>query len=45
MKNDKGQVIRIKKCTTPTLEAKQIYKALGYEEMPYYMKKSVVPEN
>ena len=45
MKNDKGQVIRIKKCTTPTLEAKQIYKALGYEEMPFYMKKSVVPEN
>lgn len=39
-----GKVIMIKKCSTPTVEAKQIYDALDYKKLPYFMKKSVVPE-
>lgn len=44
MKSKKGKTIMLKKCSTPTIEAKQIYDALGYKYNPYYMKKSVVPE-
>lgn len=44
MKNKQGKTIMIKKCSTPSLEAKQIYDALGYKTTPYFMKKSVVPE-
>ena len=43
IKNKKGQTVRIKKCSVPSVAAKQIYSALGYEMNPYYMKKSVVP--
>jgi hypothetical protein len=39
-----GKTIRIKKCSVPSVEAKQIYEALGYKIVPYYMKKSVLPE-
>lgn len=45
MKNNKGKTILIKKCSEPSVEAKQIYDALDYKMVPYYMKKSVVPEN
>lgn len=44
MKNKKGKTIMIKKCSVPSVEAKQIYEALGFKPTPYYMKKSVVPE-
>jgi hypothetical protein len=44
LKNKKGETIRIKKCSVPSVEAKQIYEALGYKTVPYYMKKSVLPE-
>lgn len=44
MKNKKGETILIKKCSTPTIEAKGIYDALNYKHNPYFMKKSVVPE-
>jgi len=44
MKCKSGKIIMIKKCSTPTVEAKQIYDALGYNYNPYFMKKSVVPE-
>ena len=39
-----GKIITIKKCSTPTVQTKQIYDAMGYRYAPYYMKKSVVPE-
>ena len=44
IKNKKEQTIRIKKCSVPSVQATQIYNALGYEKNPYFMKKSVVPE-
>ncbi len=44
MKNKKGETIRIKKCSSPSAQAKQIYNALEYKFNPYHMKKSVVPE-
>jgi transposase len=44
LKNKKGKTIRIKKCSVPSVEAKQIYEALGYKTVPYYLKKSVLPE-
>ena len=44
MKNKAGKIIMIKKCSTPTVDAKQIYDALGYRYNPYFIKKSVVPE-
>ncbi len=45
MKNKKGETVLIKKCSVPSLEAKQIYDALNFKPAPYYMKKSVVPES
>ena len=44
MKTKSGKTIMIKKCSVPTVEAKQIYDALGYKYTPYFLKKSVVPE-
>ncbi len=44
MKNKKGETILLKKCSTPTVEARIIYDALGYKHNPYFLKKSVVPE-
>ena len=43
IKNIKKQTIRIKKCSVPSVSAKQIYNVLRYEKNPYFMKKSVVP--
>jgi len=45
MKNNKGKTIRIKKYSESCLDAKQIYDALNYKMVTYYMKKSVVLEN
>jgi len=44
IENKKGETIKIKKCSVPSVDAKQIYEALGYKIVPYYMKKSVLPE-
>lgn len=44
LKCKSGKIIMIKKCSTPSVEAKQIYDALDYKHNPYFMKKSVVPE-
>jgi len=44
MKGKNGKIITIKKCSTPTVQAKQVYDALVYKYAPYFMKKSVVPE-
>jgi hypothetical protein len=44
MKNNKGKTIMIKKCSVPSVGAKQIYDALGFKTVPYYMKKYVLPE-
>jgi len=44
IENKKGETIKIKKCSVPSVDAKQIYEALGYKTVPYYMKKSVLPE-
>ncbi|MBT6685426.1 MAG: IS1634 family transposase [Bacteroidetes bacterium] len=44
IKNKKQQTVIIKKCSVPSLSAKEIYAALNFETNPYYMKKSVVPE-
>jgi len=45
MKDNKGKTLMIKKCSVPSVEAKKIYDALNYKMVPYFMKKSVVPEN
>jgi len=44
MKIKNNTMIRIKKCSTPTVNAKKIYDALNQKYQPYFMKKSVVPE-
>ena len=44
MRCKSGKIIMIKKCSSPTVQAKQIYDALDYKYSPYFMKKSVVPE-
>jgi hypothetical protein len=44
IKSEKNETIMLKKCSTPSVDAKQIYGALGYKENPYYLKKSVVPD-
>lgn len=44
IKSENNKTIRLKKCSTPSVDAKQIYGALRYKENPYYLKKSVVPE-
>lgn len=41
--NIDNQVISIRKCTEPTIKAKNIYDLLGYKYVPFYRKKSVVP--
>ncbi len=40
--NIENQVISIRKCTEPTVEAKMIYNTLGFKSAPFYRKKSVV---
>ena len=44
MKTKNNTMLRIKKCSTPTVGAKEIYDALNQKHQPYFMKKSVVPE-
>jgi len=44
IENKNGNTIILKKCSTPKVEAKEIYDALNFEHNPYFMKKSVVPE-
>ncbi|MFW6002281.1 MAG: transposase, partial [archaeon] len=44
IKSEKNKTIMLKKCSTPHVEAREIYKALEYKENPYYLKKSFVPE-
>jgi len=44
MKTKNNTILRIKKCSTPTANARQIYDALNQKYQPYFMKKSVVPE-
>ncbi|MFW6222133.1 MAG: hypothetical protein ACOC3T_00830 [Bacteroidota bacterium] len=44
IKSEKNETIMLKKYSTPSIDAKQIYGALGYKENPYYLKKSVIPE-
>lgn len=44
MKTKSNTMLRIKKCSIPTINTKQIYDALNQKYQPYFMKKSVVPE-
>jgi transposase len=44
MKNDKDQVIIIKKCSRPNSEVSAIYQALEYKPQPFTMKKFVLPQ-
>lgn len=44
MKQKSGKMLRVKKCSTPTTNVKQIYDALGLKYQPYFLRKSVVPE-
>jgi transposase len=37
------QVISVRKCTEPTIKAKNVYDLLGYKYVPFYRKKSEVP--
>ena len=43
IKNDKDQVIIIKKCSQPNSEVMAIYQATKYKPMPFSLKKYVVP--
>ena len=45
MANIQQQVVSIRKCTEPTVKAKEIYDLMGYKPAPFYRKKSVVPPN
>jgi transposase len=44
MKNDKQQVIIIKKCSRPNSEVSAIYQAMKYKPQPFTMKKFVLPQ-
>lgn len=44
MRTKSGELLRIKKCSQPSLEVTSIYDALALQYQPYRMKKSVVPE-
>ena len=44
IKNDKEQVIIIKKCSQPNSEVMAIYQATKYKQMPFSLKKYVVPQ-
>ena len=43
MENEDEQEIMIRRCTEPTVAAKQVYEALKYKQKPYCQKKFVVP--
>lgn len=44
IKNDKEQVIIIKKCSQPSSQVMEIYQAAKYKPMPFSLKKYVVPQ-
>jgi len=44
MKSKNNKQIRIRKCSIPNFEVKEIYQALNLKQLPFYYKKSVVPE-
>ena len=44
IKNNKGQVILLKKCSQPNSQAAAIYQATKYKQMPFSLKKYVVPQ-
>lgn len=44
IKNSKGQLILLKKCSRPNSEATEIYQATNYKQMPFSLKKYVVPQ-
>ena len=44
IKNSKGQIILLKKCSRPNSEATEIYHATNYRQMPFSLKKYVVPQ-
>ena len=44
MKNSKGQLAILKKCSQPNSEATEIYQATRYKSMPFNLKKYVVPQ-
>ena len=43
IKKDNGQIIMIKKCSQPNNEVTAIYQAMNYKQMPFKMKKFVLP--
>ncbi len=45
MKAKSGLVIYVKKCSEPEKEVAQIYQSLNYSNMPFWQKKSVLPES
>ena len=44
IKNDKDQVILLKKCSQPNSQVTAIYKAMKYKTMPFSLKKYVLPQ-
>jgi len=44
IKNSKGQIILLKKCSQPNSQATEIYHATNYKQMPFGLKKYVVPQ-
>ena len=44
IKTQKKQKIRVKKCSVPNSNVKNIYDALGLKYQPYFLRKSVVPD-
>jgi len=45
MKQRDGKKVHIRICSKPRMEVQKIYKAMGYEMMPFYRKKFVFPES
>ena len=45
MKTPTGQTIRLKKCSEPETDVREIYHALKYKDRPFWQKKSVLPKN
>lgn len=44
MNTKTGNTIRLKKCSDPEAEVREIYQALGYKDRPFWEKKSVLPK-
>lgn len=43
LKNENEQVIIIKKCSQPTKQVNEIYEAMKFNKMPFFIKKYVLP--